>query len=92
MEVDWGGQYPRGFSWASILGDSIFGLELSKHIKDKIFISYAQDFSSTAYEVSMEFDMVNTSRTRQSIGLSLKKDTENQRKTDSAGLFWKKEW
>ena len=97
VEVDVGEGNVSRVQLSKYIGDNIFGLRLWEPIKDKIFMSYAQDFSTRAYGVIMEFDLVDSLTVenqgiRESMGLSWKKDTENQQKKESVSLFWQKEW
>ena len=94
VEVDVGEGNISRVQLGKYIGDKIFGLGLWEQFKDKIYISYAQDFSSTDYEVAMEIDMEDSDslatkiqETRESMGLSWKKDTENQQKKESVSLF-----
>ncbi len=62
-------------------------IRLGKYIGDRLFISYAQDFSSTAYEAAMEFEIFP-----EVILEASQIEEVNRRRRGSVGLFWKKEW
>lgn len=62
-------------------------IRLGKYIGDRLFISYAQDFSSTAYEAAMEFEIFP-----EVIVEASQIEEVNRRRRGSVGLFWKKEW
>lgn len=64
-------------------------IRLGKYIGDRLFMSYAKDFSSTAYEAAMEFEIWPEVILEAS---QIEEDTENRRRRGSIGLFWKKEW
>ncbi len=66
---------------------SISRIRLGKYIGDRLFMSYAKDISTTAYEAAMEFEVLS--------GLTLEAsqiEEDNRRRRGSVGLFWKKEW
>ncbi len=64
-------------------------IRLGKYIGDRLFMSYAKDISSTAYEAAMEFEVLSGLTLEAS---QIEEDTENRRRRGSVGLFWKKEW
>ena len=69
-------------------GEGIFSrIRLGKYIGERLFMSYAKDFSSTAYEVTMEFEILP-----EVILEASQIEEENRRRRGSVGLFWKKEW
>ena len=67
-------------------------IRLGKYIGDRLFISYAMDISSTAYEATMEFEIFPEVILEASQIEEVNEDTKNQRRRGSVGLFWKKEW
>ena len=67
-------------------------VRLGKYIGDRLFMSYARDISSTAYEVAMEFEVLPGVTLEASQVDEVDEDTKNQRKRESLGVFWKKEW
>ena len=67
-------------------------VRLGKYIGDRLFMSYARDISSTAYEVAMEFEVIPGVTLEASQVDEVDEDTKNQRKRESLGVFWKKEW
>ena len=68
---------------------NISRIRLGKYIGDRLFMSYAKDISSTAYEAAMEFEIWPEVILEAS---QIEEDTENRRRRGSIGLFWKKEW
>ena len=72
--------------------DNLPRIRLGKYIGDRLFMSYAQDFSSTAYEAAMEFEIFPEVILEASQIEEVNVDTNNRRRRGSVGLFWKKEW
>ena len=68
---------------------NISRVRVGKYIGDRLFMSYAKDISSTAYEAAMEFEVLSGLTLEAS---QIEEDTENRRRRGSVGLFWKKEW
>ncbi len=68
---------------------SISRIRLGKYIGDRLFMSYAKDISTTAYEAAMEFEIWPEVILEAS---QIEEATENRRRRGSIGLFWKKEW
>lgn len=70
---------------------NISRIRLGKYIGNRLFMSYAKDTSSTAYEAAMEFEIlpevILEARQIEEVD-----DTKNRRRRGSVGLFWKKEW
>ena len=73
-------------------GSLLSKIRLGKYIGDRLFISYAKDISSTAYEAAMEFEVLPGVTLEASQIDEVDEDTKNQRKRESIGVFWKKEW
>ena len=71
---------------------NISRIRLGKYIGDRLFMSYAQDFSSTAYEAAMEFEVLSGLTLEASQIEEVNEDTKYRRRRGSVGLFWKKEW
>ncbi len=67
-------------------------IRLGKYIGDRLFMSYAKDISSTAYEAAMEFEVSSGLTLEASQIEEVNVDTNNRRRRGSVGLFWKKEW
>ncbi len=65
-------------------------IRLGKYIGNRLFMSYAKDISSTAYEAAMEFEILSGVILEAS---QIEEVNEgNRRRRGSVGLFWKKEW
>ncbi len=71
---------------------SISKIRLGKYIGDRLFMSYAKDISSTAYEAAMEFEVLSGLTLEASQIEEVHEDTKYRRRRGSVGLFWKKEW
>ena len=71
---------------------NISRVRLGKYIGERLFMSYARDISSTAYEVAMEFEVLPGVTFEAGHVDELDEDTKNRRTRESVGLFWKKEW
>ena len=71
---------------------NISRIRLGKYIGDRLFMSYAKDISSTAYEAAMEFEVLSGLTLEASQIEEVDEDTKNRRRRGSVGLFWKKEW
>ena len=71
---------------------NISRVRLGKYIDERLFISYARDISSTAYEVAMEFEVLPGVTFEAGHVDELDEDTKNRRTRESVGLFWKREW
>ena len=71
---------------------NISRIRLGKYIGDRLFMSYAKDISSTAYEAAMEFEIFPEVILEASQIEEVNEDTQNRRRRGSVGLFWKKEW
>ena len=71
---------------------NISRIRLGKYIGDRLFMSYAKDISSTAYEAAMEFEVLSGLTLEASQIEEVNEDTKNRRRRGSVGLFWKKEW
>lgn len=67
-------------------------IRVGKYIGDRLFMSYAKDISSTAYEAAMEFEILPEVIVEASQIEEVNEDTKNRRRRGSIGLFWKKEW
>ena len=65
---------------------------MGKYIGERLFMSYARDISSTAYEVAMEFEVLPGVVFEAGHVDELYENTKNRRTRESVGLFWKKEW
>ena len=75
------------------VGEGIISrIRLGKYIGDRLFMSYAKDISSTAYEAAMEFEVLSGLTLEASQIEEVNEDTKNRRRRGSVGLFWKKEW
>ena len=75
------------------VGEGIISrIRLGKYIGDRLFMSYAKDISSTAYEAAMEFEVLSGLTLEASQIEEVDEDTKNRRRRGSVGLFWKKEW
>lgn len=70
---------------------NISRVRLGKYIGDRLFMSYAKDISSTAYEAAMEFEILS-GLTLEASQIEEVNEGNNQRRRGSVGLFWKKEW
>ena len=69
---------------------NISRIRLGKYIGNRLFMSYAKDISSTAYEAAMEFEVLSGVILEAS---QIEEVNEgNRRRRGSVGLFWKKEW
>lgn len=73
-------------------GSLLSKIRLGKYIGDRLFMSYAKDISSTAYEAAMEFEVLSGLTLEASQIEEVNVDTNNRRRRGSVGLFWKKEW
>ncbi|MCY3683567.1 MAG: translocation/assembly module TamB [Gemmatimonadetes bacterium] len=71
---------------------NISRIRLGKYIGDRLFMSYAKDISSTAYEAAMEFEIFPEVIVEASQIEEVNVDTNNRRRRGSVGLFWEKEW
>ena len=71
---------------------NISRIRLGKYIGNRLFMSYAKDISSTAYEAAMEFEIWPEVILEASQIEEVNEDTKNRRRRGSVGLFWKKEW
>lgn len=71
---------------------SISRIRLGKYIGDRLFMSYAKDISTTAYEAAMEFEVLSGLTLEASQIEDVHEDTKYRRRRGSVGLFWKKEW
>ncbi len=69
---------------------NISRVRLGKYIGERLFMSYAQDISSTAHEVTMEFEVLPGVTFEGSQVVD--ENTKNRRTRKSIGLFWAKEW
>ena len=75
------------------IGDgNLSRIRLGKYIGNRLFMSYAKDISSTAYEAAMEFEVLSGVILEASQIEEVNEDTKNRRRRGSVGLFWKKEW
>ncbi len=71
---------------------SISRIRLGKYVGDRLFMSYAKDISTTAYEAAMEFEVLSGLTLEASQIEEVHEDTKYRRRRGSVGLFWKKEW
>ena len=67
---------------------NISRIRLGKYIGNRLFMSYAKDISSTAYEAAMEFEILP----EVTLEASQIEEEDTRRRRGSVGLFWKKEW
>ena len=67
---------------------NISRIRLGKYIGNRLFMSYAKDISSTAYEAAMEFEIWP----EVILEASQIEEEDTRRRRGSVGLFWKKEW
>ena len=70
---------------------NISRIRLGKYIGNRLFMSYAKDISSTAYEAAMEFEILPEVILEAS-QIEEVNEGNNRRRRGSVGLFWKKEW
>ena len=71
---------------------NISRVRVGKYIGDRLFMSYAKDISTTAYEAAMEFEVLSGLTLEASQIEEVHEDTKYRRRRGSVGLFWKKEW
>ncbi|MDP6037868.1 MAG: translocation/assembly module TamB domain-containing protein, partial [Candidatus Latescibacteria bacterium] len=71
---------------------NISRIRVGKYLGPRLFVSYAQDISTTARDVAMEFEVLPGLTVEGLHAEEVDEETNNSRRRQSLGLFWKKEW
>ena len=71
---------------------NISRIRVGKYLGSRLFVSYAQDISTTARDVAIEFEVLPGLTVEGLHAEDVDEETNNRRTRESLGLFWKKEW
>ena len=73
-------------------GANISRIRVGKYFGSRLFLSYAQDISSTGREVGVEFEMVRNFTLEARQVEEVLGEAQNTRTRSSVGVFWRRDW
>jgi autotransporter translocation and assembly factor TamB len=71
---------------------NISRIRVGKYLGPRLFLSYAKDISTVAWDMAIEFEVLPGLTVEGLHVQEVDEETNNQRTRESLGLFWKKEW